>query len=807
MRNLSNTSFRSVDDWKAALMTLPENNFFELLRSVFGNIKTPFNKQRLLDDLFNLLSRDEIRKTIAAYIDEQDHKVIAAVAILGEPAPGDLESFFAGEVTCAELHALVINLEERLILYRFKDKDIPHLALNPVLEKVLAPLIADTGPLFPSFSMGDDFPLKSSSGLSPLSSNPARKAAGKADNKVKSKAGDLAAGLADSRILAALFAYIYGEEELLKAEAGSLSRGLRKKVLDNGKELFPALDLELAVSILLHLGLFICEGRTLKPCREKIADFSMLSPEEREEYWAAGLYLCLNEKTDTGTNNLATNENVAGNFDVFSPGYSESLTARYSRNRLREIAAFIHSFRDLVAPERKYPEITLRRLANLLEKEDLELGNIWGSRLFDSRAGLPFEPFLALMEKTGILERIGTCWKAGRAAAAASKAAAAVAGKSSGGADTAEPVIVMDTAFSLILYPEIAFADALTLASFCSVKDPGSHPQWSDGTIVRFELTRESAVRGFDQGMGADYMTELLRRLSLNRLDDNLGWTLKDWENRYAGVSLHQGIVLNLAEDRRYLAEARPVASLISRTLVPGVYLLSSGDRTEAARALRKAGVDIIAQPPTVPGTESGRGISTGHFRDFFPRLDSAGKTGPLSSLSFHDRDKEGTGEKTSPAGRVKADSAKTDPAKADPAYSIKQKYRQLLEKKQLTKQERDELEARIERRLVLSEAQLERTSLRYEKLEARGIDYAGKSAIAKQAIDAGSLLDVSWTGPGGEIRRVLGTPSALEKKDGESILVLKTPVPGDAVSRETVRIPLGKISLLRRIKQSIFGE
>ena len=70
MRDLSHTPFRPVDDWKSALMTLPDNSFFELLRSVFGNIKTPFNKQRLMEDLFNLLSRDEIRKTIAAYIDE-----------------------------------------------------------------------------------------------------------------------------------------------------------------------------------------------------------------------------------------------------------------------------------------------------------------------------------------------------------------------------------------------------------------------------------------------------------------------------------------------------------------------------------------------------------------------------------------------------------------------------------------------------------------------------------------------------------------------------------------------------------------
>jgi hypothetical protein len=57
-----------------------------------------------------------------------------------------------------------------------------------------------------------------------------------------------------------------------------------------------------------------------------------------------------------------------------------------------------------------------------------------------------------------------------------------------------------------------------------------------------------------------------------------------------------------------------------------------------------------------------------------------------------------------------------------------------------------------------------------------------------------------------------MGVPQALEKKDGDTILVLKpvseTENNRDAgISRDTIRIPLGKISLLRRIKQSIFEE
>jgi hypothetical protein len=139
-------------------------------------------------------------------------------------------------------------------------------------------------------------------------------------------------------------------------------------------------------------------------------------------------------------------------------------------------------------------------------------------------------------------------------------------------------------------------------------------------------------------------------------------------------------------------------------------------------------------------------------------------------------------------------------------ADSIKQKFRKTLEKMKLGKQEQDELLARIDRRLVLSDAQLEGASLRYEKLEARGLDYSGKAAIAKQAVETGSLLEISWPGQDGETNRTTGTAQALEKKDGDSILVLRAEGNSENGARD-FRIPLRKISLLRRIKQSIFGE
>ena len=460
-------------------------------------------------------------------------------------------------------------------------------------------------------------------------------------------------------------------------------------------------------------------------------------------------------------------------------------------------------------PQRNYPASTLNRHAELMLMANRVEDNVWPPPLFTGRvfysrtrnqsteavkARFPLESFLAALEKAGLLEKAGIYWRtlnegAGRSFRSAAPGFTVQSNTESTNEKEPKPVIVMDTASSFIIYPEINFADAVTLAAFCSIKELCGKGQ--EGTALSFLLTRDSVVRGFDQGMDADAMMALLDRLSGGRLDSNLGWTLKEWENRYSGVSLNQGIVLTLAEENRYLAEAKTVSSLIKRTLAPGVYLLSCGERSEAAAVLRKAGVDIVAQPPLSSESESGfSGMASRAFsRSSFPRLDA-------NSFSYRES------SASQKAGEVPKDFKEP----LENAASIQEKFRNMLEKMKLTKQERDELLARIERRLVLSEAQLEATSLRYEKLEARLLDYAGKAAIAKHAIESGSLVEVTWPVPGGEQNCVIGVLQALEKKEGESTLVLR--VGGDSeTDPKILRISLGKVSLLRRIKQSIFGE
>jgi hypothetical protein len=694
-------------------MTLPDSAFFELMRSVLGSIKTPFNKQTMLEDLSSFISRPEILKNIEDLINDEDRRIVAAIALLGEPAPGEMESFFTGEYSYAELQGILLNLEERLIIYRFREEGLSRIALNPKLENILAPIAENRGILFPVLSEAAD-------AAKPSPMNP--------------------------RLLAALFAFFQRGDSFFKTEAGnepgtSFKAVFKKKFLDEGNRIFPGLAhstsgdtsaLETIAGGLVVLGLFIRGGETLKADGQRIAAFKDLDDPGRFEYLAAGIALYLHVQ------HLPEGSYI-------------------SRSLIKNLVSLIHSLMDSLDSTAGLPEATIYKLIEILRREESGIGplNAEGFGSWGVMGELPSsQAILEGLELSGLLVRWGTLSQALRSTAAGGPRTK----------KTEQPLIAMDSPFSCILYEEIPFADALDLAGFSDVEETG--------TTVRFTLSRESVVRGFDRSVEAEFMWQLLERLSQGRAGESLKWNLEDWEKRYKEVSLYQGLVLSLSGDRAYLAETEPLASMISSTLAPGIYLLSTG-RDEAAAALRAAGVDILARPQ-------------GKVREI-----NSSPFPPVPKSRYASASIPGSGEKT----------AKESIAREKAAEEIKQGFRAMLEKMNFSKQEREELEARVERRMIVSPSQLSNANLRYEKLEARSLDYVGKTSVAKQAISSGSVLEVNWTSPSGQ-EKILGKPEALEKRGGEMILILRL-----RNQEELLRIPLGKISLLKRIKQSIFGE
>jgi len=745
-------TFRTPAFWKSSILSMSDNSFFELMRSVFGKIKTPFSKQQLISDLESFLSGDNIKKTIASYIDENDARVIAAIALIGEPTPEQLAAFFFGEFSIAQLQDIVVNMEERFILYRFIEEKKPELyhygsgrlmrnnqadnknnsgclALNPILKNILLPYTKDISFLFPMIPADDNTP----SGQSVYS--------------------DL--------IFASLYSFAANRDLFFRSENSNKLYVIRRRIIEDAKTYLPEVDLDNLIGSSLVMGLFYIEDEKLIPDKKRIDDFGLLSSNERREYFAAALITFLE----------------------INPG--EILPPLF-RSKIREYVSLIHGFitkaADLQSSANEndliFPKRTLIKMIEILKAQ--------------TEINITTDNFLKNLEKAGLIIQTQTGYILKSNSISASKK------------KNEKQVITLDSDSSILAYPEIDFNDAVLIASFSDISGMGTS---SISPVMRFEIRRDSVVRAYNNNISADKIIDLLSRLSGKKINETLIWNLKDWEKRHNEVTIRKGVILNLSEEHRYLTETKPFTALIKETLAPGLYLLNDDEADEAEYALRDAGIDIIGQRKREMSEDtknSANNFTKPAASDLhFSKINFQSAVKPEKKSSGAKKSKQSTEDNVKNSQKENAD-------------ALTESFHVILDKMPLNETEKAELSARIDRRLILSETQLKEANLRYEKLEARHMDYAGKQNIAKQAIAQQSPLEIVRLNKNTsgkhvtiEEEKIYGIPKTLEKDGTQHILVLDTDGAANTKTStqngELLRIPLAKISLLRRIKKSIF--
>jgi len=744
-KTASPSIFPPIETWKAALMQLPEGPFFDMLRSYLGDIKTPFNKQRLVDDLAAFLSRQEIQRRIAALLDETDRRCIAAVALLRSGTLQDLAAFFEGDYSFADLYGIILNLEERLIIFRTMEEGRPRLNLNPLFEPILAPLLQDPAILFPALPLGTSAPEPP---------------------------------VAPELILGALIAWLSNAGQVFKADGS-----FKKKSQEELESRFARSGGAAAAGDLIHaleyLSLLHIEEGIHHIDEDRLEAFASLESFERLQFLAAAL--------------------IAVELDL------ESTSRRLSRERLQSWAGLIQRLLHSMQDGWVYGEQSLRRFWLVEARRPVERRR-FGERDQGSPSELVhcpgvnaldfFRALLTAMEKASLIIPAeqgymlnSQMWKPKNPGGASQGGAsqASVAG------NNIRPCIVCDASFSIIVYPEIPFGELIRLARFCRLQELGQ--------TLKLELSQEGVVRALDRGLSLEAILGLLERLSAKPIPQSLAWSLEEWARRYNAAALYKGMVLVLAPERRYIADLDMVRNFIERELAPGVYLLRGMDEGRLSDVLEKAGLDTLARPePSRTGEEP-----SGHPGPGFPSAGPAfARLNPFSRSSSRLRIDE---EPAIPGLHTKsstplAAAAGTETLPGDYAKKLLAELHTKLDAKPFTKEQKDELSARIDRRLILDESQLVAAAVRYEKLEARGLDYVGKVRLVEQALAQGSLVELFWRGPKGEPNRAIARPLALEKS-GTELMIRGAYYP----EGEFFILSIGKISLLRRLKRTIFGE
>lgn len=134
---------KDVVEWRESIVKLPDHQFFDLIQLYLGKIKTPFNKQRLAEQLSAFLRKSAIQEKIAESLDSYDILILKAVSEIPNPTQSVLSIFFSKKISYSELSEKLLNAEERLLLYRAQNNDGDKIyKINPILQKIIAPFLS-----------------------------------------------------------------------------------------------------------------------------------------------------------------------------------------------------------------------------------------------------------------------------------------------------------------------------------------------------------------------------------------------------------------------------------------------------------------------------------------------------------------------------------------------------------------------------------------------------------------------------------------------------------------------------------------
>ncbi len=715
--------------WKAHLLTLPDSDFFRLVRLHLGPIKTPFHKQRLIERLAAYVQKDETRRRILALLNEEDARFLTAIDFLDEPPLERLLDFLAQDRSYLEIHHRILNLEERLLIYRDRTGPEPEVRLNPFLADGIRLRAVRPAVLFPSREEQPSNP--------PLPW--------------------LSEGL-----LLGFLSWMLRRQEVLKSDGT-----FRRRAIAEIEGIFPSLllpspegtRLYLLKDALVSLGLLRLRDGVLLPDLPAWQEFmEQEAGSRRPMLWAAF--------ASRAALPLETRSRFIAALLTALPG-----------GRAFSVPSLVRMAAAALPGEQIDPETGRRIVVAMASLEILlpagDPGSVPGDAARNSGRDGGTEEYLrnphARMDEEQAAER--------------------------------EPPLILQPTFDLTVTPRMPAAEALPIAIAADVR--------GCDTYTRYELTKGSVARAIREGWDAEGILRHLERLSGKPAPQNVAFSLDIWERELRSLALYRGRVLVVDGELRHLVEhSEELRSSIRKVLAPGVYLLVDEDGEGVRKAFERIGLEL---PPESDGrtaahaTGSAIGSATGR----------AAGSGPSSGSGPRSVSEPDTGERTgsSPprlSGPPSAASAGYSAGQreaggflADPEGDlVEQELFSHLDSMQLAPHSREELARRIRSHLVLFPYQLSEGTVHRERREARGLDYLGKVRLIEQVLlSEWDLIELVVRGSRGEPEKMLVKPRQLEKV-GSGLFLAGSRMP----DQEAVRISVGKIGLVRRIRGSLLG-
>ncbi|MBO5731370.1 MAG: hypothetical protein J6R67_09245 [Treponema sp.] len=767
---------QKVVQWRECLTRLPDNLFFELIRMYLGEIKTPYNKQNLIERLGAFLHKEQVQQNILLLLSPTDCQLLSAIFYLENPTHSLLARFFADTFSTAQLRENLMNLEERLLIFRntsnLLPKEEPAFFLNPILETILQQR------LHPSL-------------LLPL------------PQEFQNQVEDKPLPQLSAHLLATFFSFAKEYQDLCRQDGTLKKRAIQRlsqifpfPFTENLTEFFQTLIISLN-----NLSLLKEDTKGFEPDFQRWTAFSQLPAHLQRAYLVAAA---------CGRDTKANLQKKAGIFlsmvNLCPPeGFTQDAFLRLefliqymnrenlkltpkappqteSKNPAESLlsgtrAGTSSRFARMMAEAEKNRQAKASQAANdtLQEKTPSKSFTTTESKsqdqeeiLQEQAEPIPQEQHLlwckTLFEaatKLGLFRPTGTGYGVKNTMQRVyhpqlSQETSLVPERGH---------ITMDAALTATLLPGLSLAQILPLLQFLRVS--------RFDTAMTLEITKDSCLQGFDKGLTPTAIQEILSRYIHHKLPQSLSVSLEDWYHSYNVATLYKGYILHLKE-KKDISQHPVLAKHIVLQLEEGIYLMNFTSDQEAQRILSKGGFDNAGAIKKAPQHKQ------------------------LSGFSTNLRELTGTNFLHSP---------ELENFNWQHQQELQQSHIQQLEadlaQQELPLHQKEGLQFRINRKILLIPEQLQGSSVKMEQYEASGMDFVGKVHVADQAIHQNNLLKLTYLQQDKEMQVVIGRPVELQKIQGDSLVVLQM----DQESQKFSTFSLGQAQLVRRIQGSIFAS
>lgn len=512
-----------INRWAEAISSLPDKQFFNTMRLYLGEIKTPYNKQRLTQQLAAFIKKEENITSLLTLLDSFDITVLTAISLIPNTTQETIVEFFHTEYSVTEIYAEIINLIERLLIYKEKsDSGKELIKINPLIRENLLPYL-DTKLIFPDYT-ATTFSHEDVFSISP-------------------------------NLLAAFITYIRIRGISCKAD-GTIKKNDQNRLAEifPGKENFIQQLMNAFVNLSLVYESEDAKGYKLELSR--IRKFAELS--ELQQY----TLLCAAAVSRFSKDGLKKEAQLLIDCLTSVPDTG------FSRDSILRLAFLVGTYtEDGSAVARK------SRFSRLLEAARQEAGTEpeQNAELLDRMIDCAVE--FGLLRKLGKTEDGIDLYKSAEElinpnANESIKTNDSLLYGNKSESQQAPKVLNIDSTYTVTLMPGLKLKELLPLTDFMLVK--------KTGVVTEFEITRQSVSEGFDNDINPEIIFDRIEKYTYYEIPQNLKINITEWYNSYSSAQLYYGYVLKVADNNISFVEKNPnIQKYIKEKLAEGIYLLN----------------------------------------------------------------------------------------------------------------------------------------------------------------------------------------------------------------------------------------